>query len=149
MCHKRTSVSVGGLVVEFSPATRETGVRFPVNAHGWPFLLRYEDVLIFKQVSVSLGSAVLIVFPRYHIFVINMQNWTWNSFPNNFRCGLVARIWRFHRHVPGFDCRHAKNVHFLYLQFEKHYHKNYKMILMTTALIHVRNSFWSNDISRI
>ena len=26
------SVSIGGSVVEFSPATRETGVRFPANA---------------------------------------------------------------------------------------------------------------------
>ena len=36
---KRCMPSIVGSVVEFSPATRETGVRFPDNAHfSWPIM---------------------------------------------------------------------------------------------------------------
>ena len=73
--------NVGGSVVEFSPATRETGVRFPANAQrlgnlSYSFYIPPEDDSEFLLKKI-VGNKHLLP------------------------CGLVVRIWRFHRHGPG------------------------------------------------
>ena len=82
-------VSVGGSVVEFSPATRETVVRFPANA---------------KRLGHSRYSFPLP--PEYDsIFVVNLKIVGNKEF---LPCGLVVTIWYFHHHGAGINSRHGR-----------------------------------------
>ena len=75
-------------MVEFSPATRETGVRFPANAQrlgnlSYPFYIPPEDDSEFL-VKKIVGNKHLLP------------------------CGLAVRNLAFSPPSPGFDSRHGK-----------------------------------------
>ena len=79
--NKRTGqFCVGGSLVEFSPATRETGVRFPANAEYFHF--------------------VAFQFQLQHDRKPGLVTQKYSSNKLSLPCGLLVGIWRFHRHGP-------------------------------------------------